>query len=66
MHPLLQFTVAQDIVVFQCFMGFANELPQTGQTSSSGLTITVSLHLGHLTGWTLIQLISMGLARLIV
>ena len=27
-------------------------LSQTGHTSSSDLTITVSLHLLHLTGWT--------------
>ena len=40
-------------------------LPQTGQTISLGLSITVSLHLRHLTGQTLTRLISSGL-RLVI
>jgi len=56
---LLEFNLAQDIVAFQRFTGFGNALPQTGHTFSDGLTITVSLHLGHLIGWTLTRLISM-------
>ena len=52
--------MAQNIVGFQRFTGLGNELPQTGQTLSSGLSITVSLHLGHLTLWSLTRLISSG------
>jgi hypothetical protein len=56
---LLEFHRAQDIDVFQHFTGMGSELSQTGHTFSGGLTIGVSLQLGHLTGWTLIRLISM-------
>ena len=52
------FALAQDIVVFQLFAVLTNELPQTGHTISLGFTITVSLHLGQLMGWTLTRLIS--------
>jgi hypothetical protein len=45
--------------LIQRFSGFGNELPQTGHTFSSGLTITVSLHLEHLTAWSWTRLISM-------
>ena len=41
-------------------LGFGNELPQTGQTLSDGLTIKVSFSFRHLTGWTFILLISLG------
>jgi len=42
-----------------------NELPQAGHTLSDCLTITVSLHLRHLLGWTLTRLISLG-SRLVI
>ena len=42
------------------FFWTGRELPQTGHTFSVGLTIGVSLHLGHLTGWSLTRLISSG------
>jgi hypothetical protein len=61
MITLLEFNLAQDIVVLQCFASFGSLLPQTGHTLSSGLTITVSLHLEHLTGWTFIRLISLAM-----
>jgi len=56
-HTLLDFNLTQDIVAFQRFTGLGNELPQTGHTLSDGFTNTVSLHLGHLTGWTFTRLI---------
>ena len=52
--------MAQDLVVFQRFSGLVNAFPQTGHSLFFGLTITVSLHFGHLTGWTLTLLISLG------
>jgi len=61
LHPLiytsLYFTAAQDIAVFQRFLGLGNNPPQKGHIFSDGLTIAVSLHLGHLTGWTFTCLI---------
>ena len=60
MHTLLVLTAAQNIGVFQRFGGFSNVLGQTGPTFSSGLTIRVSLHLGHLIGVTFTRLISSG------
>ena len=65
MITLLEFNLVQDIWFFQRFSGLGNEHPQTGHTLSSGLTITVSLHLGHLTGWTFTRLISLG-SRLVI
>jgi len=62
-HTLPDFNLTQDIVVFQRFSGLDKAFPQTRQTLSDGLTIGVSLHLGHLTGWTFTRLISLG-ARL--
>jgi len=59
-HTLLEFNLTQHIDWFERSGGFSNSLPQTGHTFSDGLTITVSLHLGHLTGWTLTRLISSG------
>ena len=49
-HTLLDFTVAQDLEGCQRFAIFGSKLPQTGHMLSFGLTITVSLHLGHLEG----------------
>jgi hypothetical protein len=57
---LLEFNLEQDIVVSQRFGGLSNALPQTGHTLWSGLTIKFSLHLGHLRGWTLTRLTSVG------
>jgi len=65
-HTLLNFNLAQDIVVSQLFAGRGNALPQTGHTLFSRLTITVSLHLGHLTGWTFTRLISMPFEKRIM
>ena len=63
LHPLihtsLRRSLAQDVAVLQCFAGFGNDPPQIGDTSSSGLTKGVSLHMGHLTGWTVTRLISL-------
>jgi hypothetical protein len=59
-HTLLKFNLAQDVEGCQRFAGFGNELPQTGQTFSLGLIIRLALHLGHLTGWSFIRLISLG------
>ena len=42
-HTLLEFNLAQDIVVFQRFTGFGNELPHTGHTFSVGLIIRLVL-----------------------
>ena len=52
MHTYLKFNLAQNIVVFQRLAGMDNELPYRGHTLSDGSTITVSLQLGHLMGWT--------------
>ena len=60
MITLLVFNLAQDVEGCQCFSDLGSELPQTGHTFSVGLTIGVSLHLGHLTGWSLTRLISVG------
>ena len=60
MHTLLAFSLAQHIGWSQGFGDWVSELPQTGHTLSPGLAITVSLHLGHLTAWTFILLISLG------
>ena len=49
-HTLLDFSVAQDLEGCQRFASFGSKLPQTGHMLSFGLTITVSLHLGHLEG----------------
>jgi len=46
--------------VCQRLAGMDNELPYTGHTLSDGSTITVSLQLGHLMGWTFTRLISSG------
>ena len=60
MHTFLKFNLVQDLGVSQRFSRLVNELPQTGHTFSVGLTITVSLHLRHLTEWSLTRLISSG------
>jgi hypothetical protein len=60
MHTPLIFSAEQNIVIIQRFGGFSNVLGQTGPTFSSGLTIRVSLHLGHLIGVTFTRLISSG------
>jgi hypothetical protein len=48
------------VVVFQRFSGLGNDPSQAGHTLSSSFTLTVSLHLGHLTAWTFTRLISSG------
>ena len=64
LHPLihtrLEFALAQDVGVCQRFSGLGNEPPHTGHTFSVGLIIRLALHLEHLTGWSLIRLISLG------
>jgi hypothetical protein len=42
-----------------------NELPQTGHTFSVGLTIRLTLHLGHFTEWSLARSISTA-SRLVI
>jgi hypothetical protein len=64
-HTFLKFNLAQDMVVFQRFSGLGKGLLQRGHAFSECLTITVSLHLGHLTGWTFTRLISSG-SRLVI
>jgi hypothetical protein len=59
-HTLLKFNLAQDVVVCPRFSGLGNDPSQAGHTLSSSFTLTVSLHLGHLTGWSLTRLISVG------
>jgi len=60
----LGFFQAQDVECYQCSCGLASELPQTGHTLSFVLTNGMSLHLGHLIGWTLTRLISMFSERI--
>jgi hypothetical protein len=57
MRTCLKFNLAQNIFVFQRLAGMDNELPHTGHTLSDGSTITLSLHLGPLMGWTFTRLI---------
>jgi len=56
-HTQVEFTLAQDMVVLQCFISFGSASPQTGHTFSVGLIIRLAWHLGHLTGWSLTRLI---------
>jgi hypothetical protein len=65
-HTLLKFNLPQDVVVFQRFSGLGNDPSQAGHTLSSSFTLTVSLHLGHLTGWSLTRLISSGSGMLFI
>ena len=59
-HTLLEFDLAQDVDYGQRCPGLGSEPPQTGHTFSVGLIIKLALHLGHLTGWSLTRLISIG------
>ena len=59
-HTLLEINLVHDMVLFQRFGGFGSDPSQAGHTLSSSFTLTVSLHLGHLTGWSLTRLISIG------
>ena len=60
MHTLLSFTLAQYLVIRQCFPSAGSEPPQTGRTFSVGLAIKSALHLEHLTLWSLTRLMVMG------
>jgi len=57
-HTLLEFTLAQNVGVSQRFIGLGSLLPQTGHTLSVALTIRLTLHLEHLTEWSLARSIS--------
>lgn len=70
LHPLihtpLEFTLTQDWGLSQRCYDLVSELPQTGHPLSSGLAIAVSLHFGHLTGWTFTCLISLGSSNVVI
>jgi hypothetical protein len=64
-HTFLKFNLAQDMVVFQRFSGLGKGLLQRGHTFSVGLSIRLTLHIEHLTEWSLARSISTG-SRLVI
>ena len=59
-HTFLKFNLAQDIWFSQRFTGLGNDPTHTGHTFSVGFIIRSTLHLGHLTVWSLTRLVSSG------
>jgi hypothetical protein len=63
---LLEFSLAQDVDVCQCFTGFGSEPPQTGHIFSVALIRRLALHLEHLTGWSFTRCIFWGSGTLFI
>jgi hypothetical protein len=65
-HTLLGFNLTQDIGASQRFAGLGSAPPQTGQSFSVGLIIRLTLHLEHLTAWSLTRLILSGSREVVI